>query len=55
MRAVHLVEDQPPDSGHVPGRRRLDRRAARPGQRDHRAPPVVPELLDLYPEIIAAS
>jgi nitroreductase len=37
---VHLVEDQPPDGGHVPRRRRLARRAACPGQHDLGAPPV---------------
>src|SRR5271170_6063981 len=38
--AVHLVEDQAPDCGRVPRRRRLDRRAARGGQHDIRAAPV---------------
>jgi hypothetical protein len=45
LHGVHLVEDQPPDGGHMPGRRRLDRRAARPGQHDHRSPPVAGTVL----------
>src|SRR5580692_1661936 len=35
--AVHLVEDQAPDCGHVPRCRGLDRRATRGGQHDIRA------------------
>jgi hypothetical protein len=42
---VHLIEDQPPDGGHVPGRGLLDRRAAQPGQDDQRSPPVAGTVL----------
>jgi hypothetical protein len=45
LRAVHLVEDQPADGGHVPGRRGLDCRAAGPGQHDLRATPVAGTVL----------
>src|SRR5580693_4243304 len=43
--AVHLVEDQPPDGGYMPGRRGFDRRAARGGQHDVRAAPVTGTVL----------
>jgi hypothetical protein len=45
LRAVHLIEDQAPDGSHVPGRCRLDRRAAPPGQHYQRTPPVAGTVL----------